>query len=136
MRNCGNSRARDGRGTIENEPLEFVRTSIRSVWTLELLLCLSRSPSRGWTPPELVRELRASDPIVGDGLAGLQVAGLVRPSPDGLFFYAPASSQLDRLVQELARLYRDKPTLVTRAIFGSPDGRLQSFADAFRLKKE
>jgi DNA-binding FadR family transcriptional regulator len=113
-----------------------VRVSVRSVWTLELLLAMRRSGARAWSPAELVRELRASDAILRDGLAVLQAAGLVAPEPAGLFRYAPASKRLDDLVEALAEAYRDRPSSVTRVIFEPSDARLQSFADAFRLKRD
>ena len=83
-----------------------------------------------------MRELRASDPIVEDGLASLGAAGLVSRGNDGTFGYTPASTHLDRLVQELARAYREKPLAVTNAIFSSPSDKLQTFANAFRLRKD
>jgi DNA-binding FadR family transcriptional regulator len=113
-----------------------VRVSVRSVWTLELLLAMRRSGARARSPAELVRELRASDAILRDGLGVLQAAGLVAPEPGGLFRYAPASKRLDRLVESLAEAYRERPSSVTKAIFESPDARLHTFADAFRLKRD
>lgn len=121
---------------IERELLDFVRTSIRSVWTLELLLIMSRSTPTPWSPVQLVRELRASDAIVSDGLASLQAAGLVSSEREGSYRYAPASAPLDQCVQQLARVYRERPTAVTKAIFGNPNEKLHTFADAFRLKKD
>jgi len=46
------------------------------------------------------------------------------------------SATFDHLVQQLAQLYRERPVMVTNAIFAGPDGRIHNFADAFRLKKE
>jgi hypothetical protein len=100
------------------------------------LLCLWRSSGRAWSAAELVGELRASDSIVTEGLSLLQAAGLVSPEAEGRFRYAPASGALDHLVQQLAQLYRERPMAVTRAIFASPNEKLQTFADAFRLKKD
>ena len=97
---------------------------------------LRRSSGSRWTAAQLVQELRASDAIVTDGLASLQAAGLVTPEAGGTVRYAPASSQLDRLVEQLAQLYRERPMAVTKAIFASPNDKLQSFADAFKLKKD
>ncbi len=97
---------------------------------------LWRSGNAHWTAAQLVQELRASDGIVADGLTSLQIAGLVTPEPGGTFRYAPASSQLDRLVGQLAQLYRERPTTVTKAIFSGPNDKLQTFADAFKLKKD
>jgi DNA-binding IclR family transcriptional regulator len=113
-----------------------VRSSVRSVWTLELLLAMRRSGDRAWPAAELVRELRASDAIVLDGLAVLQAAGLVAPEPDGRHRYAPASERLDRLVESLGQVYQERPSTLTKAIFETQDSKLQSFADAFRLKRD
>lgn len=121
---------------IDDDVLSFLRTSIRSVWTLELLLLLWRAQDRAWSAAELVRELRASDSIVFDGIAALQAAGLVVSEGKDGFRYKPASSVLDLLLQRLAQLYRERPMVVTRALFASPEQKLQTFADAFRLKKD
>lgn len=130
------SRPPAGRSIIQPELMEFVRTSIRSVWTLELLLMIWRTSPAPWTAARLVQELRASELIVSDALASLQAAGLVLAEEGATFRYAPAAPHLDRLVAQLEQLYRERPMAVTKAIFGSPNDKLQTFADAFRLKKE
>jgi DNA-binding transcriptional ArsR family regulator len=121
---------------IADDLLEFIRGSIRSVWNVELILLMWRQSRRTWAPDELVRELRASEFVVSEGLGALQAAGLVTAEADGRYRYAPASPEFDRLVQQLDQVYRERPTAVTRAIFSSPTDKLQTFADAFRLKKD
>lgn len=121
---------------MDDELRDFLRHSIRSVWNIELLLWLYRHPGRGWAPEELVREMRASDLIVSQGVAGLQQAGLVVAEDGGACRYSPASPDLDRLVQQLERVYRERPSVVTRALFSAPTEKLSTFADAFRLKKD
>ncbi len=121
---------------MDDELREFLQHSLRSVWNIELLLWLYRHSSRSWPPNELVRELRASDLIVSQGVSGLQQAGLVAAEADGAFRYAPASTDLDHLVQKLQRLYQERPSVVTRALFSAPSDKLATFADAFRLKKD
>jgi hypothetical protein len=54
----------------------FLRSTLRSVWELELLLLLRRQRARLWTADELVRDLRASVLIVGDSLDSLQNVAL------------------------------------------------------------
>jgi DNA-binding GntR family transcriptional regulator len=120
----------------ESDLLDFVRSSIRSVWTLELLLLLRRHPGRAWAPEELVRELRASEVVVGEGLPVLHAAGLVSAEPGGVYRYAPASPELDLLVRDLETLHRQRPFAVTKAIFSAPSDKLQTLADAFKLKKD
>ena len=120
---------------IDNDLLAFIR-SLRSVWTVELATLLRRNAGRGVAPEELIRELRASDRVVSDGLELLQAAGIVVAEHDGTYRYAPASPTIEDLVQRLEKLHRDRPTAVTRAMFSAPSDKLQSFADAFRLKKD
>lgn len=120
---------------IERELLAFIHSSIRSVWTLELLLCLRRSGDKVWSRDELVRDMRASDLIVTEGLSTLTAAGLVRPASDG-YRYTPASPALAQLVEQLETLYRDRPVALTNAVLSAPNDRLRTFADAFRFKRD
>src|SRR5690348_877167 len=66
------------RRTLLSQQLErFLRTSIRSVWEVELLLLLHQEPSRSWSVVELIRQLRASSLIINDALIALQRVELV-----------------------------------------------------------
>jgi hypothetical protein len=121
---------------MDDELREFLRHSIRSVWNIELLLWLNQHASRSWSPDDLVRELRASDLVVSQGITSLQQAGLIAADASGSYRYTPASSALDHLVQQLQRTYRERPSVVTRALFSAPNDKLATFADAFRLKKD
>jgi hypothetical protein len=115
---------------------DFLRQNIRSIWNVELLLLLHRQSGRPWQQAELVRELRASDVVVSEGTASLRQAGLILAEADDTIRYCPASATLDRLVQQLDRVYRERPTAVTKALFSAPSSSLQAFSDAFRLKKD
>jgi DNA-binding HxlR family transcriptional regulator len=116
----------------EDQVLAFART-ISSVWTIEVLLCLARTPERKWGEEELVRELRASASVVNKGLRTLSAAGLVREE-DTRFHYFPASDALRELVAALAELYKVRPLAVTAAIFEA-DNPVQRFANAFKIGK-
>jgi hypothetical protein len=111
----------------------FIRRSIPSVWALDILLLVRQSPARSWSAVELVGELRASDAVVLGVLAGLEREGLVARSEDGRFRFAPAADLLEQLTMALAEAYAERPVAVINAIV-STDAKLQSLADAFRLK--
>jgi hypothetical protein len=116
----------------EDQVLAFART-IRSVWTIEILLCLARTPERRWREEELVRELRASASVVNKGLRTLSAVGLVGED-NSRFRYFPASDARRELVATLAELYRLRPLAVTSAIFEA-ENPVQRFANAFRIGK-
>lgn len=114
----------------------FIRTSFRSVWSLEMLLYLWRHPERAWTRPELVAALRASDVIVAQSADWLGAAGLVANNADGSMRYAAAAPDLDSLVVATAEYYAASPGAVRRLIISGADGGISAFADAFRLRKD
>lgn len=112
----------------------FIRSSFRSVWSLEVLLLLKRDP-RPWTHGEIVSALRASELVVAQSLEALGTAGLVVEDEDGTATYRPASQDSARMVDEIERFYAQGPDAVRRLILGSSGG-LAAFADAFRLRKD
>lgn len=117
----------------EKELTAFIRSSIRSVWALELLLLMRAGGDRAWTIDDLVRDLRASIPLVSEILRGLIGADLVRDDGD-TFSYAPASSTLEARCAELERAYRERPVAIVNLIVAPADDSVQGFADAFRFK--
>ncbi|HTK34249.1 MAG TPA: hypothetical protein VL358_03035 [Caulobacteraceae bacterium] len=110
----------------------FIRRSIPSVWALDVLLLVQRSPTRNWSLGELVGELRASDAVVLGVLDGLQRDGLVAKGEDGCVRFAPAADLLEELTVALAEAYAERPVAVINTIV-STDAKLQTLADAFRL---
>jgi len=119
----------------EDELLAFVRNAIGSVWTIELLVVLQRTPDEAWSAKALVTDLRASARVVADSLAALENAGLVSTNEEGLYRYQPVSRNIDGTVRDLVDLYARKPMTVVNTILSSPTNKIQTFADAFRFRK-
>jgi hypothetical protein len=114
----------------------FIRGAFRSVWALELLLHLKRTPERAWSAEELVHILRGSVLIVSQSLDCLMRAGLISIDGDGCARYQPVSSELEQLMDSAEELYSRKPEAVRRAILSAGHPGLANFADAFRLWKD
>lgn len=120
---------------IPEHVLQFVRRFIKSVWTLDLLVHMRREPARSWTVDILARELRGNRPLVEDALASLTRAGLLKQDANGAYRYEPAAD-LDAIAAELERHYAERPVALIKAIASAPSDKIQSFADAFRIKKD
>jgi len=118
----------------EAEILEFVRSSIGSVWALEMLLLVGGRPERVWRRDELVRELRSSPAAVTGAALVLERAGLVTDGACGCC-YRPVSPELDHIGELVRKIYAAKPATVIGAIFDSPDDKLRAFAAAFKFKE-
>lgn len=120
---------------VREDVLRFLRTTVGSVWALELLLLMRREAVRDWTVDGLTRELRSSDGIIRTELARLGAAGLV-VAADGVYRYHPANAALGALVEQVAANYATFPIAVTQAVLEAPNRKIQLFADAFRVKRE
>jgi len=117
------------------EIASFIRSSFRSIWSLELLLYLKEHSWRSYTREDLVREMRGSNAIVEESVSSLLAAGLILEEDDGRLRYSPCSEDLSRLVAETEKFYRVKPDAVRRVIVVGTDN-LTAFADAFRIRKD
>jgi hypothetical protein len=95
---------------------------------------MRQDPDRIWTPAELVRELRASAAVVEDSLAPLRTAGLAMEVEPGAFRFHPASTELERLCDELEREFKARPATVVTAVVMGGRSQVQGLADAFRFR--
>ena len=121
---------------IPEDVLRFVRDSIKSVWALELLLFMRRNSTQAWTIEQLAKELRSNQQLVTDILSSFTASGLVSTNPDGTFRYRPENAGSDALVTRLDRVYAETPLALIKQIVSAPNEKIQSFSDAFRIKRD
>lgn len=118
----------------DGDILRFIRSSIPSVWALELLLTLKRD-RRTWSREQLVTALRASELVVNRSLDALVAAGLASIERDGALFM-PVSREVEECVDQVEQLYRRRPNAVRRAIISATASSASAFADAFKLRRD
>lgn len=119
----------------EKNVSEFLRSTFRSIWSLELLFLLADDATRCWSSAEMVAALRASELVVNQAIDNLNAAALVVPEPGECFRYAPASDEVRALVASARALYAHSPDAVRRLIIHSQSNHLIRFADAFKFRK-
>jgi hypothetical protein len=119
--------------------LRFLRAAVPTVDAAELLLLLHGEPQRWWAAAEAAGALAPgamlSEADLGRYLGLFQTSALIAVGPDKRFHYRPASAALDANVRTLAQAYRERPVTLIRVIYALRDSRIQSFADAFRLRR-
>jgi len=112
----------------------FLQTTIPAVDAAELLLLLRRTPERSWSAADLASQLRPSVPIADAEavkyLETFQARGLVSAGQ-----YQPASEELRMYGDMLALAYKERPVTLIRMIYALRDSRIQTFADAFKLRR-
>jgi hypothetical protein len=122
---------------IRAELRDFIVNEIGSIAQLELLLLLQTQPEKQWTAAEAARALYTAEDATTALLEGFRARGLASASDASplTYQYAPRSPDLAQLVAELAQLYQARRVTVINLIYAGPVHKLQSFADAFRLRK-
>jgi hypothetical protein len=118
---------------FSDEFCRFLRTAVPSVDAAELLLALQREPDRWWSPLDAATALAEAD--AARYFAVFQEAGLLAVAPDKRVQYKPGSETLGAHVRTLEQAYRERPVTLIRVIYALRDSRIQSFADAFKLRR-
>jgi hypothetical protein len=122
---------------IGDDLKRFVVENINSVEQLEVLLLLYRAPDRWWTAEQVTAEIRTSLASARKRLDDLCSRNLldVKLVQDVLFQYRPPNSEVARLVEKLAELYRQRMFGFIDLIYDRRRDAVRDLAEAFRIKK-
>lgn len=124
---------------FSDEFCRFLRAAVPTVDAAELLLLLHREPERSWTAEEAVAALlpavSLSEAEAARYFGIFQASGLLAVGADKRVQYRPGFTELDAHVRTLAQAYSERPVTLIRMIYALRDGKIQSFADAFKLKR-
>lgn len=122
----------------------FLREHVGSYEELAIVLLLSETPDRAWTPGDVAGALRLPDSVAEEALDGLASGLLVRAarSPAGTTYeFSPANDELRTLVAEMARAYAEHQLEIVRLMTANALERLRArtlstFSDAFLVKRK
>jgi hypothetical protein len=116
---------------------QFIAQHIESLAQLEMLLLMRQDPERHWDCAEIARLLYIGGDMCAQLVKDLERHGIVRqvPESDG-YQYHPRDAEMNRLVSDLASIYQERRVAVITQIYSRPMKKVQTFADAFRLRRE
>jgi predicted DNA-binding transcriptional regulator len=126
------------RDEVEEPVRGFIREYVGSVTELEVLLLLLADRTRGWTAADVARELRISVEFSRNHLAKLSADGILREvaATPGAYQYGVSTPQLSETVTRLAQLYARNRATIIDLIYSTPNDRIRTFADAFKIRKD
>ncbi|GLC25299.1 hypothetical protein [Roseisolibacter agri] len=123
--------------------LALIGGPVASMAHAEALLLLRRVAPESRTAAAIATEAQLPTPDAARRcLAELTAAALIAGAGDDAYRYAPADDAARQAVDALAEMYQTKPVTLIRAIYSRPatptraPSAVQSFADAFRLRRE
>ena len=104
---------------------------------VEVLLTLAGDEARSWNAGEIAAVTHAPVASITARLDELVAGGFASRAPAvGSYRYSPKTAEMRKAVSSLEEMYRTKPVTLIKAIYERPTSAVQSFADAFRLRKE
>jgi hypothetical protein len=117
---------------------QFIAQHIESLAQLEMLLLLRTESTRSWSCFDLARQLYITPDVCTGIVADLERRGFVlRDAADSsLARYRSTGVSVDQLIDQLAALYQQRRVAVITLIYSKPVKKVQTFADAFRLRRE
>ena len=123
--------------TLSSELRRFIH-SIASIPQLEAILLLQQAPEHVWTETTLAQRLYLNKEQAAIMLKELCEAGICAPAPNthNNFVYAPISTELRKLINQLAVYYPRNLIEVTNMIHSTSGQRIKQFADAFKFFKD
>ena len=117
---------------------QFLARYIRSVEQLEILLLMHDQPHRAWSAADVYGVIRSSEASISARLEAFASEGFlaVEKGTPQTYRYAPKSGELSSAVSDTASAYKTWRIRVVEAIFAPSSDPVQSFANAFRLRKD
>ena len=119
------------------EVRQFVLDHIDSIEQLEVLLTVSKE-LRTWTVAQVQEEIRTDIDSARNRLQGLEQQGFLQKQTTGTkvtYLYNPKNVELRNEVERVRESYREHRFGVINLIIAKPNDLIQTFADAFRIKK-
>ena len=122
---------------LPTDVLDLIARHLDSMEQVQALLVLRREPDRFWQVDDVVSEVRASRDKVAAALAILHNNRLVSVAPGDpkSYRYSPETAALRTSVDTLEVAYITRPVTLVKSLYDRPARSIQSFAEAFRLRK-
>jgi hypothetical protein len=118
--------------------LQFIRSCVPTFVAAELLLFLHSHQDETWTSEDVstISPTSITESAAGEYLLLFKTCGLVAQDEGGRYRYAPNSAELEENVRSLLQAYNERPVTLIRTIYTIADSKIQSLADAFKLRRE
>jgi hypothetical protein len=119
--------------------IQFIAGALPSYDAAVVLVHVSREPEGVWTVERLVEVIGPESmeiPAARRYMEHFARAGLLEVLREGEYRLGPQSDETRAIIEELRLAYDERPVTLVRAFDSAARAKIQSFADAFRLKRD
>lgn len=121
---------------LSPELRELIDHHLGTIDEIEVLLWLFGRQGEQHAAQVVASGLRKPEEGVRHQLQQLATNGfLVHHETDGTYSYSVRTPGVTDAIEELARLYEERPVTLINALYERPSTSVRSFADAFRIRK-
>lgn len=114
----------------------MIQRHLASMDHVELLVELRGGRDESFAVTRLAERINKPMELVQRCLDALAGAGLAAQLSDGTYRYAAREHTLDRTAEAVVRLYNERPVTLVRLLYERPPTAVNTFADAFKLRKD
>jgi DNA-binding MarR family transcriptional regulator len=119
--------------------VRFIDANIESIDQLEILRVLGEDVEKTWAADKLAVECQIKPSNIAANLAALEKRGLLRTQLQESSLVArfvQTTPEMETALRQLLQFYQERPVTLIKLIYARANDRLNSFAEAFRLRKE
>ena len=125
---------------LPREVRQLIHSSVPSIDVLEVLVQVIRHREVPRSVADLIEVLQPSgvtEPVAREALALLRTQGILSETPEGHILCRPDSPAVERTLGLLLQAYNERPVTLIRTVYAIADAKkIQTFADAFKIKKD
>lgn len=121
---------------LSPELRELIDHHLGTIDEIEVLLWLFARQGEHHSVSAVAAGLRKPENAIRQHLPRLASNGfLARHASEDRYSYSVSSEGSNAAIEELARLYEERPVTLINALYERPSTSVRSFADAFRIRK-
>lgn len=121
---------------ISGDARDMIQRHMATMDHVELLMLLRNGREDSFPVSRLAELMRKPEGLVTMALESLAAAGLVAQLTDGTYRYSAREDKLDRTAESVIQLYNERPVTLVRLLYERPPTAVNTFADAFKLRKD
>lgn len=116
---------------------DLIDHHLGSIDEIEVLLALFARRGELMSPASVGAAAQKPESVAREHLKQLAVRGfVVHHETDDAYSYPTRAAEVDEAIDQLSRMYHQRPVTLIKALYDRPSTAVLSFADAFRLRRD